>query len=86
MQSPVNNSLACKCLPGCFEISYDAEVSMAPLLPNDALLKNTKLKPANVSIMHVFYKKNYFRSQSKDEIVGITEFLCTFIFLFEFHR
>lgn len=86
MQSPVNDSLACNCLSGCFEILYDAEVSMAPLLSNDALLKNRKLKPENVSIMHIFYKNNYFRSQSKDEIIGFTEFLCIFFnFEFEFH-
>lgn len=80
MQSSGNNSLACNCLPGCFEVTYDAEVSIAPLLPNDALFKNKKLKPENVSIVHIFYAHKYFRSQTKDEIIGFTEFLCMFHF------
>lgn len=83
MQSSVNNSLSCNCLPGCFEITYDSEVSVAPLLPNEALLKNRGITAQNVSIMHIFYENSFFRSQSKDEILGFTEFLCTFSFAFD---
>lgn len=85
MQSSMNHSFACNCLPGCFEITYDAEVSIAPLHSNQKLLKNTTLKEQNVTTMHIFYKNMYFRSQRKEEIIGLTEFLCTLCFWFEFH-
>lgn len=84
MQSAVNDSLSCNCLPGCFEISYDTEISVATLLPNEALLKNKGITAQNVSFMHIFYENGFFRSQRKEEIVGFTEFLCTFDFAFEF--
>ena len=61
-------SSLCDCLPGCFDINYDTEVSMAPLLP--------RTKVQNISIVHFFYKKYHFRSQRKDELIGFTEFLC----------
>lgn len=83
-QSSVNASLACECLPGCFEIKYDTEVSVAPLLPNEEMLQTRGLSAQNVSIMHIFYKYKYLRSQSKDEIIGFTEFLCTFSFGVQF--
>lgn len=77
-QSSVNTSLVCNCFPGCFDIKYETEVSVAPLLPNEELLSEGGLSAQNVSIMHVFYKTRYLRSQSKDEIIGFTEFLCKF--------
>lgn len=63
---------------GCFEVSYDAEVSMAPLLQDAPILQqsNRSLSGPNVSVVHIFYKNNYFRSQKKNEIIGFTEFLC----------
>lgn len=78
IQSRSNDSLAlqCKCLPGCFDIGYDAEVSMAPLLPNVPMLRKRGLLEPNVSIVHIFYKNNYYRSQKKEELIGFTEFLC----------
>lgn len=76
MHSPANDSFSCNCLPGCFELTYDTEVSTAPLLPNEALLKDSGITAQNVSIMHIFYENSYFRSQSKGEILGFTEFLC----------
>lgn len=84
MQSAVNDSLSCNCLPGCFEISYDTEISVASLLPIEGPLKNKGITAQNVSFMHIFYQTSYFRSQSKEEIVGFTEFLCKFGFALEF--
>lgn len=76
LQSQINGSYHCKCLPGCFEISYDTEVSMAPLLKNAPMLRKRGLSEQNVSIVHIFYKENYYRSQKKEELIGFTEFLC----------
>lgn len=76
IQSRINGAYQCNCLPGCFEISYDAEVSMAPLLQNVPILQKRKLLEPNVSVVHIFYKNNYYRSQKKEELIGFTEFLC----------
>lgn len=76
LQSSMNGSHRCKCLPGCFEISYDTEVSMAPLLKNAPMLRKRGLSELNVSVVHIFYKESYYRSQKKEELIGFTEFLC----------
>lgn len=76
IQTRTNSSFTCDCLPGCFEITYDAEISMAPLLQNAPILQKRELSEPNVSIVHIFYKNNYFRSQKKEELIGFTEFLC----------
>lgn len=73
-----NSSFVCDCLPGCFEINYDAEVSMAPILREAPILKKRGLSEPNVSVAHIFYKNNFFRSQKKDELIGFTEFLCEY--------
>lgn len=28
--------------------------------------------------MHVYYESSYYRSSSKEELIGFTEFLCEF--------
>lgn len=71
-----NESFICECLPACFEINYDASVSMAPILHEAPILKQNGHQEQNVSVMHIYYQKNYFRSQKKDELIGFTEFLC----------
>lgn len=76
VQMQVNSSFVCDCLPGCFEVTYDAESSMAPLLHKAPILSKTDLSSENVSVIHIYYKNNYFRSQKKDELIGFTEFLC----------
>lgn len=76
MNAHKNSSYYCDCLPGCFEINYDTEVSMAPLLRDAAILRNKKFDAPNVTVAHIFYKSNFFRSQKKDELIGFTEFLC----------
>lgn len=30
----------------------------------------------NFAVMHIFYEENFFRSNSKEELIGFTEFLC----------
>lgn len=76
VQKRTNSSFICECLPGCFEVSYDAEVSMAPLLQKAPILMKSGFAGPNVSVVHVFYKNNFFRSQKKNELIGFTEFLC----------
>ncbi|XP_031627357.1 pickpocket protein 28-like [Contarinia nasturtii] len=75
IQEHNNTELLCDCLPSCFEVTYDSEISMAPLLPQAPLLAKQGLLGPNVSVMHIFFKNNYFRSQRKDELIGFTEFL-----------
>lgn len=76
MQSKANDTFVCDCLPGCFEVAYDAEISRAPLLPQTAILKKGRYSPQNVSAIHIFYKNNFYRSEKKAEIIGFTDFLC----------
>lgn len=83
VQLQKNRSFICECLPGCFEVSYDTEVSMAPLLQQAPLLTKKGLAGPNVSVMHIFYKNNYFRSQKKNELIGFTEFLCKYLFFIQ---
>lgn len=78
IQLKTNNSFICDCLPGCYAISYEAEISMAPLLEQPPLLKKKQMAPRNAALLHVFYKDFYFRSQKKEELIGFTEFLCKF--------
>lgn len=75
LQNQKNDSFVCNCLPGCYEVTYDAEISMAPLLQQAPLLAKRDLSGPNVSVMHIYYKNNFFRSQKKDELIGFTEFL-----------
>lgn len=70
-----NHRYDCDCLPGCFAISFDAEVSMAPLIPRYPL-KKININTDNAAVIHVFYRENFFRSQRKEELIGFTEFLC----------
>lgn len=73
-----NDSFVCECLPGCFEITYEAEISMAPLLQQAPLLSKQNLQGPNVSVIHMYYTNLFYRSQKKDELIGFTEFLCKF--------
>ncbi|KAJ6634965.1 Pickpocket protein 28 [Pseudolycoriella hygida] len=79
-----NETYSCNCLPGCFELSYSNEVSVAKLgtdqfytKGNFAKLYGAKYSQRNVAIMHVYYEQNFFRSNSKQELIGFTEFLSS---------
>lgn len=76
MQEKRNESYVCDCLPGCYEIAYDTEVSMAPLLDTAPILRKKRYAPENVSALNIFYKLNSFRSEIKGELIGFTDFLC----------
>uniref|UniRef100_A0A1B0ABX7 Pickpocket protein 28 n=1 Tax=Glossina pallidipes TaxID=7398 RepID=A0A1B0ABX7_GLOPL len=80
-----NDSLACDdCLPGCFELSYGTGLSTSPMIagtfgnsnggyPEGIFNSTTGIR--DVSIVHFFYTANTFRSTTKSEIIGLTEFL-----------
>lgn len=78
IQLKTNKSFICDCLPGCYAISYEAEISMALLLNHPPFLQKKQMAPKNAALLHVFYKDFYFRSQKKEELIGFTEFLCKF--------
>lgn len=71
-----NASFQCECLPGCFAINYDTEMSFSKLIAGSPLLQQHHLHERNAAIAHFYYRGNSFRSQRKDELIGFTEFLC----------
>ena len=68
IQMQKNASFVCDCLPGCFEITYDAEISMAPLLQQAPILATKGLLGSNVSVVHIYHKDLYIRSQRKEGV------------------
>lgn len=78
LQQKTNSSFLCECLPGCFAIAYETEISLSPLLARAPMLQKRKLNTSNTAIVHIYYKDPTFRSQRKDELIGFTEFLCMF--------
>lgn len=81
LQSKTNSSFVCECLPGCFALAYDTEMSLSPLLKQSPLLQRKKLISSNTAMVHIYYKDQSFRAQKKDELVGFTEFLSMFGFI-----
>lgn len=82
MKLKLNESIECECYPSCFAVSYDSEMSSAPILsPLD--LPNAyasgifgRYTIDNLAIVHIFFRENSFRSQKREELIGFTEFLC----------
>lgn len=78
-----NDSFTCSCMPACFGINYDTEMSMARMLENNQAIREKMLRGMtaadrrnNIAVLQVFYKEANFRSQNKEELIGFTEFLC----------
>lgn len=71
-----NSSFICECLPGCYGIAYETEISLSPLLERSPLLEQNKLVASNTAMLHIYYKEQSVRSQRKEELIGFTEFLC----------
>lgn len=84
LQAKTNASFHCECLPGCFAVNYATEISISKLLMKSPWLDKNEMIPSNTAVVHIYYKENSFRSQRKEELVGFTEFLCTFNFGFKF--
>lgn len=72
-----NASFRCNdCLTGCYAINYDSAFSTAKIFNKIPFLRQNKLDPKNIAIVHVYYSQSTFRSQQKEELVGFTDFLC----------
>lgn len=83
LEQKYNSSYSCTCLPACFAIAYGAEISMAPIIPNgfgfhDSFLLENDLQKSikDLAIVQIYFRGSSFRSQTKEELVGLTEFLC----------
>lgn len=66
LRSKTNSSFVCECLPGCFALAYDTEMSLSPLLGRSPLLQSRKLVASNTAMVHIYYKDQSTRSQKKE--------------------
>lgn len=84
MKLKLNESIECDdCYPSCYAVSYDGELSSAPILRPKELLPNEYASTIfnqhsinDLAILHIFFRENSFRSQKREELIGFTEFLC----------
>lgn len=68
LRSKTNSSFVCECLPGCYALFYDTEISLSPLLARSPLLQRKKLLASNTAMMHIYYKEQSTRSQKKEGV------------------
>lgn len=75
------------CWPGCFELTYKSTLSTSMIVSGPGYQSGEELpeelfNPINgsfnsdLSILHFYYLNNNFRSTTKSEMFGFTEFLC----------
>lgn len=84
-----NVSFQCLCFPACYEISYGRYLSGARLGDKSRFnLKSAVLADYsseyienNIAVMDIFFADSTFRSFTKGELIGFTEFLCKWISL-----
>ncbi|XP_055371678.1 pickpocket protein 28-like [Condylostylus longicornis] len=82
---PVDNEyIKCnaKCLPGCFDYVYKGDMFVSPIISGKFKLKNKfieemdpELVRSSITILNFFYTENSFHPDSKDQFIGMTEFL-----------
>lgn len=77
-----SKKVSCDCLPGCFELSYQSEISMSPLNQNAKNFHQNHLDVDDLAVLHIFFREHYFRSQKKQELITFTELLCKSEFLY----
>lgn len=78
-----NDTYACgNCLPGCSEINYHVTISTAQIGSGGYDIRNSnlsKMSPEdlrdNYALVHFFILESSFRSYTKGELIGFTEFL-----------
>ncbi|KAH8397812.1 hypothetical protein KR222_002754 [Zaprionus bogoriensis] len=74
------------CWPGCFELTYKSTLSTSMIvsgpnyqsgedLPEDLFNPNNGSFNSDLSILHFYYLNNNFRSTTKSEMFGFTDFL-----------
>ncbi|KAH8238226.1 hypothetical protein KR032_001299 [Drosophila birchii] len=85
IESSLTNLSCESCWPGCFELTYKATLSTASIVADprfqagenlpDYLFKGPYSNASEMSILHFYYMSNIFRSTTKSEMFGFTEFL-----------
>ncbi|KAM7347465.1 pickpocket 28 [Cochliomyia hominivorax] len=79
-----NKTSSCEaCLPGCFELNYQTTLTASSMIYGNFRTSddfppeifNASDKISDLSIMHFYYTSNIFRSTTKSEMFGFTEFL-----------
>lgn len=73
---------SCNCWPGCFELSYNLEISHSKLLSSfniaeHYIKKNRKYFTENMAVVHIFFVDSQFTKSMKNELFGFTEFLSS---------
>ncbi|XP_035735127.1 pickpocket protein 28-like [Vespa mandarinia] len=73
---------SCNCWPGCFELSYNLEISDSKLLNNfdiqeQYIKKSRKYFTENMAVVHIFFVESQFTKSMKNELFGFTEFLSS---------
>ncbi|KAH8336227.1 hypothetical protein KR074_012115 [Drosophila pseudoananassae] len=86
IESSLTNLSCESCWPGCFELTYKATPSTASIVTDprfmagenmpDYLFHGPYSNASEMSILHFYYMTNIFRSTTKSEMFGFTEFLC----------
>lgn len=71
-----NDSFKCDCYYGCNAIKFEMGFSATPIFENASFLKRKGITAANTSILNVYYQRGSYRGQDKEELIGLTEFLC----------
>ncbi|KAH8373199.1 hypothetical protein KR009_002093, partial [Drosophila setifemur] len=85
IESSMTNLSCESCWPGCFELTYKATVSTASIVSDPRFRAGGNLpeyifhgphsNSSELSILHFYYMTNIFRSTTKSEMFGFTEFL-----------
>lgn len=78
-----NDTFSCSdCLPGCFEINYLNSISTAEIGNGSYEIRNRRIAAMdpdyvqdNIALVHFFILDSSFRSYTKGELIGFTEFL-----------
>lgn len=78
IRSARNDSFRCDCLYACHAIKYEMSLSATPIFNRAPILRNSGVDAQNAAILHIYYQSSYYRSHKKEQLVGLTEFLCKF--------
>lgn len=83
IQNTMDQNLSCNhCLPACWEINYNREISTSVLGNGSFQVVEQLLKDYtasyirdNLAIVHIFFSENAYSGFTKNELIGFTEFL-----------
>ncbi|CAD7084859.1 unnamed protein product [Hermetia illucens] len=78
------NNCSKECMAGCFDLTYDASTYAAPILGGlfdvrQRIIQRMSREFAekNIAVAHFYYIENSFRSRTREQFVGFTEFLSS---------